>query len=183
MPEGMSIRVQIGGRRGSEGLVDLLLACHERIRRFSGLALELGRRDGLAAGEVAEGCSRCERYFTEALPLHVADEEQSLLPRLVRRRPELDEALRVMQRQHAAHEARLAALLDALRSLRGEPGAADRRASLEGAAGVLASDFEEHLALEERIVFPAVDALLPPEDQRIVVRELRARREGGAAHP
>ena len=40
---------------------------------------------------VLEASRRCERYFSEALPLHVEDEEQSLLPRRRGRTPELDD--------------------------------------------------------------------------------------------
>lgn len=168
--------VGIGHRRQSEELVDLMLECHERIRRFSNLALELGRRADVVSEEVVDGCHRCERYFTEALPLHVEDEEKSLLPRLVGRRPEVDEALALTQRQHAEHEGQLAALLGALRAVRAEPDAAPQRVALHRVADRLVRSFEEHLKVEEQIIFPAVRVLVPREAQLAVIQELRARR-------
>ena len=71
----------IGRRRQAVDLPDLLLDCHERIRHFSTLAVRLAREDasdderrGVAAGVA--------RYFEQALPLHVRDEDESILPRL-----------------------------------------------------------------------------------------------------
>ena len=73
--------INIGAKAGAEDLVSLLLECHHRIRGFSALGVELGTRADLPAADVVQGCERVERYFGEALPLHVADEEESLLPR------------------------------------------------------------------------------------------------------
>lgn len=157
-------------------LVDLLLACHARIRRFTTLAIELGRRSELASDEVVENCHRCERYFGEALPLHVEDEEERVLPRLRGRRSDVDQALAVMQRQHEEHRASLSTLLGALRSLRMAPAHAGERATLHQAAERLAGEFAAHLDAEEQIIFPAIRALLPREVQLAVVQDLRARR-------
>ncbi len=63
-------------------LVDLLLACHERIRYFVSLAREAGIRRDVSKQEVVEACLRVEQYFLEALPLHVKDEEQSVVRRV-----------------------------------------------------------------------------------------------------
>lgn len=67
---------------GPEDLVDLLGECHERIRRFVAMARQAGSRQGVPADQIAQACIHVERYFTQALPLHVADEEQSIEPRL-----------------------------------------------------------------------------------------------------
>lgn len=158
-----------------DDVVALLLACHERIRSFVAIARLAATREA-SDEEVVQALARVERYFEEALPLHVADEEESLVPRLRGRDRELEEALEAMRAQHAEHDAALVALLGASASLRERPRDEERRRALAAAAERLEAAFAEHLALEERVVFPAIRRLLSPEVQREVVRELRARR-------
>ncbi len=175
----MLIEIGTAPRKENLELVDLLLACHARIRRFSTATVELGRRADLAVQDVVEECRRCERYFGEALPLHVEDEESSLLPRLLGRRSSVDHALSVMERQHKQHRELLFGLLEALRALRASPTGADERATLHRVAKTLADDFEEHLHSEETIIFPAVRDLVPRDLQVAVIEELRTRRRLG----
>lgn len=167
--------VQLGGPKPAESLVGLLLECHERIRRFSRLAVELSRRADLPEPEVVEACARCERYFGEALPLHVADEEESLLPKLRGHDRAVDEALSLMHAQHDEHRPALVGLLEALRALRAAPSSAPVRARLGAVAERVAAEFEQHLTLEEQVLFPVVEAL-EAGVQRHAVAELRARR-------
>lgn len=189
----------LGPRAAPEDFVGLLLECHRRIRHFVELAQEVGRRTELPEAEVVEACARCERYFTEALPLHVEDEEKSVLPRLkgarleaeaeqgteeapddvAEREPaglELSDALDAMHAQHLEHEPLLRALLESLRSVRGEPRDQARRARLSAAAAQLGLEFEKHLALEEEVLFPAIRSRLSDEAQQQALLELRARR-------
>ncbi len=168
--------VSIGHRSRPEDLVGLLAACHERIRTFVRLAQTLGRRADVSEGEVLEASRRCERYFGEALPLHVEDEEQSVLPRLRGRTPELDAALADMHAQHASHLPQLEALLVALRGLGARPSDRARREALRAFADALVVEFDAHLELEERVIFPAVRALLSGDEQARIMAELRARR-------
>jgi len=164
------------GPRPEGDVVDLFLDCHERIRRFVELARVLGRRGDLPAAEVEDGCARVARYFRQALPLHVADEEHSVLPRLGGHSARIDDALSRMHRQHEDHEAPLAALLAACDAL--GRASADRaaRARLLAAAERLAAELEPHLQLEETVLFPAVRELLAPAVQTEIRSELRARR-------
>src|SRR5512135_3141885 len=63
-----------------------LADCHERIRRFSSLAVSLSRAPAeTPAAELADAAASIVRYFTVALPLHEQDEEASLAPRLENR--------------------------------------------------------------------------------------------------
>src|SRR6185503_9035331 len=82
-------------KRSGDELTGSLLDCHERIRRFTALALELGRVAPPGAPEaleqIREAAAGVPRYFTVALPLHSADEEQSVEPRLVALDPALGE--------------------------------------------------------------------------------------------
>ncbi len=167
----------IGKKAESEQIVDLLLACHGRIRSFLALATAIAEPDAGEPAEIVEATARIRRYFRVALPLHVEDEEQGVLPRLQGRSPALDAALDRMCEEHHEHVGPLRDLLASCDSLAAEPGAARARASLSRAAKVLGDAFEPHLAAEESVVFPAIVALLTDEEQRAMVIELRRRRQ------
>jgi hypothetical protein len=167
--------VRLGRRPAADDLLGLLLACHERIRGFSALAVSLATRADLPAAEVVDGCARLVRYFSEALPLHARDEEESVEPRLRGRSPALDEALRRMADEHQGHVAPLAELLEGWRALGERPDDRALRASLLPPASLLRGAFEVHLREEEARIFPHL-AALPPFERDEAVRELRARR-------
>jgi iron-sulfur cluster repair protein YtfE (RIC family) len=168
----------IGKPRQAQDVVDLLLECHERIRGFTALARRLGGAAGVADAEVADAAAKVRRYFVEALPLHAADEEESLLPRLRGRDPAVDRELEAMHREHDEHQAilgRVVALCDALAadpSRHRELGPA-----LAEAAGALERHFEAHLAREEEVIFPAVRRELGDSERARIAEELRARRQ------
>ena len=169
----------IGSRRPAapQDVVDLLVDCHARIRTFCDLAVRLGEAASPSLEEVTDAAARVRRYLVEALPLHAQDEEESILPRLAGRAPEIDRALVVMHAQHGQH----GALVDAVAVLCGElAGAPERHAALAPdlarAARALRDHFEEHLAPEERTIFPAIRALVAPEERARMLEELRARR-------
>lgn len=168
--------VSIGKRQRSGGLVETLLECHARIRQFCALARALGEGRDVPASEVVDGCARVERYFLEALPLHVEDEERSIAPRLRGRRAELDQALLLMSRQHEQHARALSRLSSACGALRAEPGLPRWHEALAEAAAALEQEFEPHLALEEAVVFPALEQLLSAEERAVIQGEMRARR-------
>src|SRR5690606_36498562 len=126
--------LSIGSTGRSEDLVGLLLECHERIRRFSTMALEVGRRRHLPAAEVLEAARRRERYVRVALPLHVADEEVSVEPRLDGLDAAVDAALETMEEQHRAHEPLLRELLEALVAVQEAPADAGGRRRLHAVA-------------------------------------------------
>jgi iron-sulfur cluster repair protein YtfE (RIC family) len=167
--------VRLGEAHGGEGLRDLLLACHARIRKFARLAFTIGARTELPHDEVRAASAQCLRYFTEALPLHVRDEEDSLWPRLAGRSAAVDAALSQMRSQHFGHEAQLEALTGALLAVQAHPEDPSARRRLEQCAARLETDFAAHLTLEETNIFPHIDALSKKE-QAQAVEELRARR-------
>lgn len=170
--------VTIGGTSKAGGdLVDLLLDCHVRIRTFVALAESTGTSAIATAPEVIAACLRVERYFTEALPLHVRDEEESLLPRLRGALPAVDQALADMHRQHQEHTSGLEALLAASCAVRAAPQDRDLRSALGSVAAALRAEFELHLVAEETVIFPAVRSALPAAAQTAILEELRARLE------
>jgi hemerythrin-like domain-containing protein len=159
-----------------DDLVDLLLECHERIRRFVALARAAGEAESASEEQVREACASVERYFGEALPLHVRDEEESILPRLRNQSAEIDQALTTMHAQHAEHELPLRAMLSACATLREAPTDPARREALASAAAELERAFAVHLRLEETLLFPVIRSALPDSVQADIVRELRRRR-------
>lgn len=171
----------IGTKRGRAAgdLADMLLECHVRIRSFAAMAVSVAERSDTPSIEVSSACIRVERYFSEALPLHVRDEEESIAPRLRGRSSAVDAALDSMHEQHELHVDLLARVLAASAVLRSSPRDPRARAALLLVARPLRAVLEPHLLAEEEIVFPAVRALLSTADQAAILGELRARRGAG----
>ena len=158
-------------------VVDALLDCHQRIRDFTSLALRLAAARGVADAEVRDVAARVHRYFSEALPLHARDEEESLLPRLEGLDPEVDRELAEMMREHAGHGEPTERVLTACAALQRDPGQLEQVApSLDAAARALQRHFDEHLAREERVIFPAIRTRLDRATQEAIQAEMRARR-------
>jgi hypothetical protein len=152
-----------------------VLDCHARIRSFVQVAGSLAQAADVPAAEVADAAGRVHRYFTVALPLHVADEEQSIDPRVAQHAPGLREALAAMHREHLAADVLLAELVPAWAALKETPARDDLRRATARAAAELAQALEAHLADEERLIVPAITRL-PPDEQQAILAEMRARR-------
>jgi iron-sulfur cluster repair protein YtfE (RIC family) len=166
-----------GPHREQRDVVDMLLACHERIRAFTGLARRLGSATDASEAEVRDAAATIGRYFREGLPLHVLDEEELVVPRLVGRDAALDAALATMASEHTSHAPvceRLIAVCDALAQ---RPGQLHELATeLAEVGAILDTDFTTHLAAEERLVFPAL-AALPDADRMAIAAAMQARRQ------
>jgi iron-sulfur cluster repair protein YtfE (RIC family) len=158
--------IGIGPKPTVTGAAGMLLECHARIRSFSKLAVQLATASPCEIGDAAE---RVHRYFTVALPLHIADEELSLAPRLRRFAPETAAALEVMEREHRVHEERLVRLCEFWR------GDVTRLSSTLAEAELLQRGLEEHLLAEERAVLPAL-VRLPSGEELTLIDEMRGRR-------
>ena len=168
---------RIGTSAAPGDAVDLLLECHERIRSFLALSRRIAEAGPADVAAVPEAAARVRRYFTQALPLHARDEEDSILPRLRGLDPAVDVALEEMTREHADHEAPLAVLVGACEELAREPGRHAALAAVVGrATGELERHFAAHLEREEKIIFPAMRRLLDRSADAEIVREIRARR-------
>jgi hypothetical protein len=114
-----------------------------------------------------------ERYFTQALPRHVADEDTDIAPRLAGRDREIDDALAIGTAEHVEHEPLVARLVAICGELAREP--ARRAPDLADVAAELDARFATHLEREERVIFPAIRAL-PQADQDAIRAAMRARR-------
>ena len=168
--------VRLGERRPSMGLVDLLLECHERIRHFTREAIELATAVTPSLHETAESAGRIRRYFVEAFPLHVADEDELIAPRLAGTNAELDRALAGISADHTSHQKDVARLIAICTELEANPSRLARRSMDLGDTGRrLWASFEPHLAIEERSIFPAIH-LLQEDERESIRREMRERR-------
>jgi iron-sulfur cluster repair protein YtfE (RIC family) len=172
---------RLGKTAAPDDAAGLLLDCHDRIRGFLALAARIAQAGADDLESVPEAALRVHRYFTQALPLHARDEEESVLPRLRGRDPAVDAELLAMAREHAEHEAPVAALTGACDEIARDPTRAP--ALLRGvgrAAAELERHFAAHLRREESVIFPALRRLLDPAADAEIVREIRARRGAGS---
>ena len=170
--------IKIGSSVAATGdVVDLLLACHERIRFFIDLAIRISDTTDASNEEIREAAARVVRYFSESLPLHVADEEESIIPRLSGRDAALDRTLESIRREHSAYDHDLKSLLKICGNLQASPGAAsETRQKLRDVAARLRDQFQIHLSEEEQVVLPAIRSLLTDHDRKTMLHELRSRR-------
>ncbi len=175
---GGTMLTQLSKRREAQcqDLVALLGECHQKIRHFVDLARDIALHRDVPAEQVAQACADVERYFREALPLHVADEEESIEPRLRGQSPSVDHVLDTMAAQHQQHASKVANLLGAIAKVRSQPCDDVARSELAAAAIALRTEFVDHLNLEETTIFPAIRELLPSDTQALIIEELRQRR-------
>lgn len=161
--------------------LDLLRGCHTRIRHFMQLGRTLADAEEEPQIEIVDAAAAVFRYFSQALPLHEADENESLYPRLRETTPEnglVSEAAETMVEQHRVIDELVAELLPLCATLRRQPehlpSLARRLQSVTSTLGLI---FAAHLMLEETVIFPAVPQLLTPAQIEEVSGEMRARRQ------
>jgi len=181
--EGMPITI---GRRPDhtfENPLGLLSDCHRRIEHFL-------RTLAAIAADLAEGplppARRSEldaalTYFAVAAPKHTADEEESLFPRL-RAAGDVTTAHTIatvarLEHDHeeaAAHHAAVEAI--GRRWLAEGTLPDDERRALRGHVAALGLIYGDHIAIEDRELFPAAARLLAAGELRDIGREMMARR-------
>ncbi len=168
------------GQRSRHGDVDALLSeCHLRIRRFVSLARRIPTQPQARAEEVKDVAAQIVRYFTLGFPLHLLDEDELVMPRLIGQDRELDLALARMHADHGEHAGHVARVVELCVALEREPHAlATLSTELAGAAAALHAVIEPHLLLEERVIFPAL-RLLPPPVRDEIRAGMQARRQDG----
>lgn len=161
----------------------VLADCHRRLERFlhvlgtfaaRSAGTELGAHD-------RELLTAALRFFREALPKHMADEEESLFPRMRQATHPLAIAamhrLAALESDHAAAQPRQE-LVEALGQRwldAGRLGAGDQEL-FRRMVTALAEMYAQHLALEDQEVFPLAARILSPGALRLVGREMAARR-------
>jgi iron-sulfur cluster repair protein YtfE (RIC family) len=165
----------------TEDAVDLLIGCHQRIRHFTGVAVKLAHAQGTTPEEVAQAAAAAHRYYTVSLPLHEADEEETVRPRLdVVGDEKLRHALLAMTDQHLAIDELLERLLPLLAMVRNNPqtihAAGSEMCSITKALDEM---FRAHLQLEEEVIFPAIRGVLPENARAEMLSEMQGRRKQG----
>ena len=120
------------------------------------------------------------RYFTVALPLHEADENDSVYPRLRQALTEgpLAEANEAMVEQHRGINAALSQLIPLWRTVKSDPVQQSKLNPLLATTTHLQSLWDVHLKLEEEQVIPAMREYLAEGTLREIRAEMRNRREG-----
>jgi len=155
---------------------EALLDCHRRLRKVTALAVALGQGPAAPAEEVRAVAAQVHKYFTVALPLHEEDEDRSLFPRLLEAAPEIAATIALLRADHQRQEPPVAALVALCGQLRGRPELASQLAgALAAAADAVVASWQDHLAIEERELFPAASRL-PAAARTAIVEEMRARR-------
>lgn len=165
-----------------EDAVDLLIGCHQRIRHFTDVAVRLAHAQGASPDEVRKAATSVHRYYSVALPLHEADEDQTLQPRLSAVADEpLRHALLAMGDQHQAIEELTERLLPLLVLVRNNPSAiAQVAGEMCSVTRSLDEVLRRHLQMEEEAIFPAIRNLLPEAVCEEMRREMQARRKPGS---
>jgi iron-sulfur cluster repair protein YtfE (RIC family) len=168
--------------KSPEDAVDLLVGCHERIRHFTGVAVKLAHAQGATTEEIAQAAAGVHRYYSVSLPLHEADEDQTLQPRLgaVADEP-VRHALLAMGDQHQAIDELIERLLPLLVLVTNNP---DTLPEVGGEMCSITKALEEifraHLQMEEEIIFPAIRQALPESTRADILREMQERRKQGS---
>ncbi len=179
----MFIKLNQQPDHGFDEPLGLLSDCHRRIERFLGIMLLVARQDDGAAlpAESRRAVEQALHYFRTAGPRHTADEEESLFPRLeAADHPEADEARTVMRRLDSDHRAAEEhhARVDELVSLwlARDVLAPEAVAELRSHLAALEEMYRDHIATEDRRLFPAAARILDRETIAKVGREMARRR-------
>jgi hypothetical protein len=173
----------ISAKTAGQDVTELLLSCHQRIRHFSAVAVRLAHAKGVPNSEIVQAADGLWRYFAVALPLHEADENLSIHPRLSRALPRGElagPAADAMVDQHLAIDELVERLLPLWVLTRSNPEKLPEVANEMGTiAGRLQEIFDFHLKMEEETIFPALQKYLSPQQLREISDEMQARRKSG----
>ncbi len=164
-----------------EDAVDLLTGCHQRIRHFTAVATKLAHAQGTTDDEIRQAAAGVYRYYSVSLPLHEADEEETVRPRLDRVADDrVRHALLAMADQHQAIDELIERLSPLLRLLEQNPGSqAQVGGEMCSLTKALDEFFRAHLELEETVIFPAIREALPESTRVEMLAEMQQRRKQG----
>ncbi len=169
---------------GFDEPLDILHACHDRVRRSLALLREIGER--VATGRVDVGVHGAAadvlHYFDRAAPLHHEDEEQHIFPCVLAHTSDAAVRAAVMrlQEDHLTMEAlwvRLRVPLAALANGRDEAYDASQRA----AAARFCALYGRHAKCEDEVVFPLAAELLADDVRHAAAQEMVRRRKARRA--
>lgn len=165
---------------GFEQPFEMLVACHERVKRSLDLLQRLidyldtrghDRSTRSAAADVL-------RYFDIAAPLHHEDEELHVFPALAGSAdPQAKAAIDTLQRDHARMAEHWKALRGALLRWRDEDNAPLPDAATRSVAAAFIGLYAAHIAVEEDLVYPAARTRFDDAGLARIGAEMQARRK------
>jgi len=166
----------------------LLLACHEKVRHFTDLAVRLHQHVQVKGpdGQAQEAARAVLRYFNVAAPLHHADEEVDLFPALLALGDaDLTHTAKRLHAEHAALDAMWAALDSVLQQVaagRPWPDSASGGSSSDAAGAVadpqaFADRYQAHAHDEETLLYPHAQRLSAPRLQQLADAMVARRRQ------
>lgn len=169
----MKIAAQISPQV-QERPLELLYACHEKVRHFATLSVRLAAHVDThgADAEAQEAATGILRYFEQALPLHHIDEEADVFPALHGLRDaSVDSNIRELSAEHLRLDAQWQAIAPWLRRIAAGAPPGEAPQGLEN----FANAYAEHAEREERDVFAALERL-PEAVVSVIGARMRARR-------
>lgn len=174
--------LQIGATpdAGFDQPVAMLRDCHRRILRFAGLLGQVARdAQGYSLSKEQQSAVEAAlRYFGTSGPLHNADEECSLFPRLRGRvSATVTATIARLEAEHREAEGLQRRIGQLFQHWIAEFGL-DRSEEQElgEATERLESFYDEHIRIEEATVFAAAETILNREEQAEIGREFSGRR-------
>jgi hemerythrin-like domain-containing protein len=182
--------VQIGSKAHNFGdPTGLLSDCHRRIEMFMQVLERVAQTiDSSPEEEVRQSLETALRYFREAAPKHTADEEESLFPRLrTVESPELRAAFQKLDELELDH--RWSEPLHLRVDRLGQEYLAKGRlseaqvAEFRDAVSELSAMYLRHIAVEDKMLFPAAAQALSDADKRMIAEEMAKRRAVPLASP
>ncbi len=164
-----------------EDALDLLTGCHQRIRYFTAAAIKLAHAQGASPEDIRQAAAGVHRYYSVSLPLHEADEELTLRPRLDAVGSErVRHALAAMHDQHQAIDELIERLLPLVMLVERNPDTLhDVGTEICSITKALDEAFSAHLQLEEEVIFPSIRESLSDDDRAAMLAEMRTRRQQG----
>ncbi len=151
---------------------EMLEACHERVHRSLGLLMRIEQHLQTNGPDLQarEAAGDVLRYFDLAAPHHHEDEERHVLPRL--RSAGMTELADRLLADHQEMHANWIALRQGLLALRHHGTLPDTQQWAD-----FVSKYQEHIALEEGIAYPAIGPQLSPDELCAIGAEMAARRQ------
>ena len=175
------IKPSNSARQSPKDAVDLLIGCHLRIRHFTATAVKLAHAQGASTDEIRQAAASVYRYYSVSLPLHEADEEDTVRPRLDPVAGErVRHALLAMADQHQGIYGFVERLMPLLQLVEQNPGALPQvGGEMCSLTSALDEIFRAHLELEEQVIFPAIRETLPESARAEMLVEMQQRRRQG----
>ncbi len=174
--------IQIGARpdSGFDDPMGMLKDCHRRIEHFLNIicvVVERAHARSLSEEEAA-AIEAALHYFRIGGKRHTADEEESLFPRMRENAAlaNLRELGELESEHHEANELHNAVSLYYAAWIRNGRLNSENQQQLLSATQRLKSLYEEHIEMEEKIVFPRAAEAFDGKTIAVIGEEFRARR-------